>query len=388
MSETTTTADAPVAPDDRSGAKATLDRMVATTIEHLLAPVAAELSDPSVSEVMINGFDKIYVERDGKISRLEDRKFDTAYDLEAAARSIAQFSGKRLGADQLSVEARLPDGSRIHIMQAPASRQGLCISVRRFRKAHKSLASMVETASLTAEAADFLRVCVVALKNIVVSGGTGTGKTTLLGALAEAFDDAERIIVIEDVKELDIAKPHVLYFEAQRSDRFGRGGIGVRQLFQAALRMRPDRIIVGECRGGEAIDMIQAMTSGHTGSLSTLHANDPRAALQRLETMALMSDLDIPLRPLRAQIVSAVDLVIQIVRQHGRRFVSEISEVCELDAVDRYELKTIYRMKMSDDGVRRLSWTGERPTFAREIGEVFPDQTAGLTRHIWHADWT
>ncbi len=352
-----------------TGQAGELDELIALTMQGLLAPVAAELADETVSEIMINGPDEIYVERGGHLYRTQGR-FPSDYDLEATARSIAQFAGKRLSPDEMSVEARLPNGSRVHILQHPASRQGLCIAIRLFRETRRTIDDLVEAQALTAEAADFLRLCVAAHKSIVISGGTGTGKTTMVGALAAFFAEDERIIVIEDVKELSLRKSHVLYFEAQKPDRFGIGGITIRELFRASLRMRPDRIIIGECRGGEALDMIQAMTSGHTGSLSTLHANDPRAALQRLETMALMSEVSIPLIPLRSQVTSAVDIVVQIVRERGRRYVAEIAEVIDLDADGRYCLNTIYEHRLAPEaGTRRLV-AGDRPQFARELVEI------------------
>jgi pilus assembly protein CpaF len=210
-------------------------------------------------------------------------------------------------------------------------------------------------------------------KNVIISGGTGTGKTTMLNALSEAFADHERVIVIEDTSELQIRKEHVVYLETTKPDRFGRGGATIRELFRSSLRMRPDRIIVGECRGGEALDMIQAMTSGHSGSLSTVHANTPYDALHRLETLALMSDIDMPLRPLRAQIASAVDVIVQIARfkRTGRRRVIEISEVKGLNEDGQYIVESIYKLEgdghSNSDGA--LLWTGAVPSFAGDAAE-------------------
>lgn len=366
--------------------QATLQVLV-RAMDRLLAPIQPFLEDSSVSEILINGVADIYVERRGKLEKTEAR-FAKRDDLDAAARSIAQYSGKRLTPEEPSIEARLPDGSRVHIVQPPAARTSLCISIRRFLRQHRSIDDLVGQGSLTPETLSLLKTAVKLHKNIIISGGTGTGKTTMLNALSEAFEDHERVIVIEDTTELQIRKDHVVYFETTKPDRFGRGGASIRELFRASLRMRPDRIIVGECRGGEALDMIQAMTSGHSGSLSTVHANTPYDALHRLETLALMSDVDIPLRPLRAQIASAVNVIVQIARlkRSGRRRVIEISEVNGLNDADQYVLRSLYRVGADGqpglDGA--LSWTGEKPSFAAEAvedvfepGDDLPEWTRG-----------
>ena len=374
------------------------------SIEGLLAPVADQMRDERVDEIMINGPNEIFIERQGVITLLEGRRFGSAYELEAAARAIAQFVGKRLSPEELSIEARLPDGSRVHILQPPAAQNGLCIAIRRFRTNNDKakLDFLVEQRAMTRMAVDFLAQCVLFRKNIIISGGTGTGKTTLVGALASVFPDDDRIIVIEDVKELDIRKPHVLSFEAQKPDRFGHGGISIRELFRASLRMRPDRIIVGECRGGEAVDMIQAMTSGHTGSLSTLHANTPYGAMNRLETMAMMGDLNIPLGPMRTYISSAVDIVIQIVRKpvhvrvirdgrevvetQVRRFVSEIAELETAEGLDHYVLRPIFTIppgSTDEIGHPKLVWTGSRPSFAAEALSETARLDPGAAAEIW-----
>ncbi len=328
--------------------------IVEATVRRLLLPVGHLLDDPAVTEIMINGPETIYAERkvretlpDGTfrdravVERL-DAAFESPAHLEAAARAIAQYSGKRLGRDELSVEARLYDKSRVHIVQPPASRNGLCIAIRRFTRSDHSIASFIANGTLPPEAVDFLRVCLALRKNIVVSGGTSTGKTTVLNALSEFMDLDDRLIVIEDVNELELKPAHTVYLEAQKPDRFGRGGITIRQLFIASLRMRPDRIVVGECRGAEALDMIQAMTSGHSGSMTTLHADTPDDALNRLETMALMSDVELPQRALRAQVASAIDVIVQVQRIGGRRGVTYIHEVGRLDGDGNYTLNPIF----------------------------------------------
>ncbi|TBA08035.1 CpaF family protein [Rhizobium ruizarguesonis] len=357
-------------------------QVLTRALDKLLGPIRFLLDDPSVSEILINGTSDIFVERRGKLERA-DTRFASREDLESAARSIAQFSGKRLTPEEPSIEARLPDGSRVQMIQPPAARTGLCISIRRFLKEHRSIRDLVTQGSLTEESLSLLQAAVGLQKNVIISGGTGTGKTTMLNALSEAFADHERVIVIEDTSELQIRKEHVVYLEVTKPDRFGRGGASIRDLFRSSLRMRPDRIIVGECRGGEALDMIQAMTSGHSGSLSTVHANTPYDSLHRLETLALMSDIDMPLRPLRAQIASAVDVVVQIARfkRTGRRRVIEISEIKGLNNDGQYIVESIYKLEgdghSNPDGA--LLWTGVVPSFAADAVE----ELQGAERPEW-----
>lgn len=275
---------------------------------------------------MINGPDDIFIDGRGGIVKTAHRMTDAAA-LRALARVILQYSGKRLTPHDLSVEARLPNRSRVHIVQDPAARAGLTIAIRQFARTPPTLDDLVRSGSLSAAAVDYLRTQVVGHRNIIISGGTGTGKTTLLGILARMMDPTERILTIEDVAELDLRMPHVVSLETQMPDAKGRGGITVRELFRAALRLRPDRIIVGECRGGEALDMIQAMNSGHAGSLSTVHADDPLRAMSRLETLCLMSDIEIPLMAVRRQVAEAINIVVQVSRVRGRRIVTEIAEI-------------------------------------------------------------
>lgn len=368
----------------------TLDEEIRKTIRKLLEPVGTALDDKTVSEIMINGPREIYIERAGRIERWTGPTFRSVKELEAATRSILQFSGKRLSANEQSVEARLYDGSRVHVVLPPASRQDICIAIRKFGHKDIALNQLVEE-----QPHDFLAACVRSHKNIIVSGGTGTGKTTLVGALSTMFDRRERIIVIEDVKELVLQPggasaraehpvPHVLYFEAQRPDRFGVGGITVRDLFKASLRMRPDRIIVGECRSGEALDMVQAMTSGHSGSLSTVHANTPMDAVRRLETLALMADIDMPLGALRRQVVSAVQVIVQLVREHGVRYISDVAEVVNVDSGGEPHIESVFRARHPIDGQRQpLVWTGYRPSFASDVVAQLEAGTLGAAHDIW-----
>ncbi len=324
-------------------------------IRHLMGPLVTYYDDPSVTEIMINGPDDIFVDgRDGVV-KLEETMRDPAA-LRALARVILQFSGKRLDPYDLSLEARTPNKARVHIVQDPAARAGISMAIRQFASNPPTLADLERSGSLTPEATTFLRDQVLGHKNIIISGGTGTGKTTLLGVLTRMMDPAERILTIEDVAELDLRMPHVVQLESQLPDAKGRGGITIRELFRAALRMRPDRIIVGECRGGEALDMIQAMNSGHAGSLSTVHADDPSRALSRLETLCLMSDVEIPLIAVRRQIIEAIDIVVQIQRTQGKRLVMEIAEVLEdHEGTGKYAMRSLFKRADAHADLQRVA---------------------------------
>ncbi len=354
------------------------------SLRHLLAPIYAALEDPSVSEIMINGYNDIYIEQGGQLLRM-DARFDSEDALESAMRNVAQFVGKRLEPGTPSIEARLPDGSRVHIVQAPAARNGLCVAIRKFSRNKLDLDALVESGTLNGEAAEFLGICVGMAKNIIVSGGTGSGKTTLLNVLSTMIPEDERIIVLEDSSELQLQQPHVVSFEVQAPDRQGLGGIDIAGLFRASLRMRPDRIIVGECRGGEALDMIQAMTSGHSGSLSTCHANTPSGALNRLETMALMAGVDIPLFALRAQLASAIDVIVQISRFHdGRRRVIAISEVLDLNEKGEYLVEDLYRYEhAARKAADTLIWSGKPASFRQQLSYSAMAETIRLSGRVW-----
>ena len=242
------------------------------------------------------------------------------------------------------LDARLPDGSRVHAVIPPSARTGTYLTIRRFTKQVLTIDDLIDFGSLSPAAKEFIDICVRLRKNIIISGGTGTGKTVLLGAISRFIPEEERIIVIEDTSELRLIQDHCLYLEAQQADRRGQGGLNVRQLFVNSLRMRPDRIIVGEVRGGEALDMIQSMISGHAGALSTVHANSPLDALIRLETLSLMSDVEIPVYVARAQVASAIHLVVQIARfsEDGSRKITRITEARGLDDNNKYRLADIF----------------------------------------------
>lgn len=311
------------------------------SLEHFLAPVADVLSDAAVSEVMINGYDEIYVERGGRIERVPN-KFASESDLLACARNIAQFSGKRIDEFVPRFDGRLPDGSRVHVVLPPCARDGITVAIRKFSKSALTLDRLVEFGSIDAATRELLEICVALDKNVLVSGGTGSGKTQLLNALSGAIPPGGRILVIEDTSELRLQQDHVVRLEARSADRHGRGAVTIRDLFHSALRLRPDRVLVGECRGGEAMDMIQAMNSGHAGSMTTVHANSPRDALVRVETLALMSSLEVPLIALRAQVASAIEVVVQTDRlADGSRKVTRVAEVLPLDAAGSYQVHEI-----------------------------------------------
>ncbi|MDC0937151.1 ATPase, T2SS/T4P/T4SS family, partial [Pirellulales bacterium] len=283
------------------------------TLRHFLSPIWSLMEDPAVSEVLINGHDIVYFERRGRLHRSE-LEFPSEEQLMIAVRNIAEFVGRCIDADHHSMDARLPDGSRVHVIIPPSARTGAHISIRKFKKSSFSLDSLVEWGSLTEEAAEFLRLVVLLHKNTVISGGTGTGKTSMLNALSTAIPEHERIIVIEDSSELQLQQPHTVYLEAQPSRPDGRGHVTIRDLFVDALRMRPDRVVVGEVRRGEALDMIQSMISGHAGAMTTVHANNPRDSLIRLETLSMMSGIDMPVHVARRQVASAVNVIVQLAR--------------------------------------------------------------------------
>ncbi len=342
------------------------------SIRHFLHPVLPLLDDPSVSEILINGPQQIYFERAGRL-QLSDLKFPDSGHLMAAARNIGEYVGRTVGPGQHSMDARLPDGSRVHVIVPPCSRTGVCISIRRFQKSTFSLSKLVDRKSLTDEAREFLRIAVLLHRNIVVSGGTGTGKTSMLNALSAEVPETERIVVIEDTSELQLGQPHTIYLEAQPPDQYGRGAVTIRDLFVDSLRMRPDRIVVGEIRRGEALDLIQSMISGHSGSLSTVHANTARDAAVRLETLCLMSDVSLPAQVARTQVASAIHLVVQLSRMaDGSRRVITISECLGLNGDGQYVFQDLYRFQgagRDEEGVVQgeLLATEVCPAFACDV---------------------
>src|SRR4026209_2444735 len=334
-------------------------------------PIQPLLDDPDVSEVMVNGPKKVFVEKNGKLTRSAITFDDDDHVARIIDRIILPL-GRRVDADSPTVDARLPDGSRVNAVIRPVSIDGPCITIRKFKKDKLSIQQLIDYGSLNANMGDFIRACVLAHLNIVISGGTGSGKTTLLNVLSSFIPEGERIVTIEDAAELQLQQDHVLRLETKVANTDGRGAVTIRDLVRNSLRMRPDRIVVGECRGGEALDMLQAMNTGHDGSLTTLHANSPRDALSRLETMVLMSGMDLPLKVVRQQIASAVDLIIQQTRlKDGSRKVTAITEVVGMEG-DTVVMTDVFKFEPTGVGengkiLGELRATGIRPNFGPKL---------------------
>jgi len=337
-----------------------------------LGPLEDMLEDESITEIMVNGPSQVYVERAGRLE-LTDCNFINDASVHSIIERIVSPIGRRIDESQPYVDARLADGSRVNAIIHPLSLIGPCITIRKFSKEPFSVSDLIGFGTLTADIADFLRICVLLRKNIIVSGGTGSGKTTLLNVLSSYLPSTERILTIEDAAELRLTQAHIVRLEARPANIEGRGAVTIRDLVRNALRMRPDRIVVGECRGAEALDMLQAMNTGHEGSLTTIHANSPRDALARLETMVLMAGMDLPVRAIREQVTSAVHLICQIARfSDGSRRISRITEVTGMER-DMVTMQDLFEYKQTgvDDGGRvqgRLLPTGVVPGFVEEIG--------------------
>ncbi len=336
-----------------------------------LGPLEDLLADDSVSEVMVNRFDEVYVERDGRLVR-HGTSFSSDRAVMGVIERIVAPLGRRIDESSPLVDARLKDGSRVNAIIPPLALKGPTLTVRKFAKKRLEAEHLIGYGSLSVSMAMFLRVCVEQRKNIVVSGGTGSGKTTFLNVLSNFIPNGERIVTIEDAAELKLHHSHLVALEARPSNVEGRGQITIRDLVRNALRMRPDRIVVGECRGGEALDMLQAMNTGHEGSLTTLHANTPRDALSRLETLVLMAGMDLPLPAIRDQIASAVDILVQQTRfACGSRKITSITEVTGMEN-GRLQMQEIFRFNHSGygaDGKVRGAFVGCDlvPTFYEEL---------------------
>jgi len=354
------------------------------TLLQFLHPIRPFLDDPSVSEIMINGPDQIFIERKGRLE-LTDVKFASREALAAAMRNCAQYVGKNIDANRPILEGRLPDGSRIEALLPPVAPDGPSVSIRRFFKETLTVQRLIGFGALTEDAATTLHALVASKLNVLVAGGTGSGKTSMLNALSSYIPDGERVVVIEDSREVQLQRQHVVQLEARPPDVRGRYAVTIRDLFRASLRMRPDRIVVGEIRGGEALDLIQAMTSGHGGCLSTLHATYPRDTLSRLETMAMMSDLAMPLQALRVQLASAVNVIVQVGRlQDGSRKVTHITEVLGWDLPsESYQMRDIFLRNYSGHGPRgeiisEFSPTGYVPQCVAQLHEHGMDLPASV----------
>jgi pilus assembly protein CpaF len=334
-------------------------------------PIQPLLDDPDVSEVMVNGPNKVFIEKGGRLTKSGVTFDDDDHVLRIIDRIILPL-GRRVDADSPAVDARLPDGSRVNAVIRPVSIDGPCITIRKFKKDKLSIDDLVKFDSLTKNMGEFLNACVHAQLNIVVSGGTGSGKTTLLNVLSSFIPEHERIVTIEDAAELQLQQDHVLRLETKVPNVDGRGAVTIRDLVRNSLRMRPDRIVVGECRGGETLDMLQAMNTGHDGSLTTLHANSPRDALSRMETMVLMSGMDLPLKVVRQQISSAVDLIVQQTRlKDGSRKVTAITEVAGMEG-ETVVLTDVFKFEQTGIGeggkvLGELRATGIRPIFGPRL---------------------
>ncbi|NOZ00074.1 MAG: CpaF family protein [Chloroflexi bacterium] len=333
-----------------------------------LGPIQPLLDDPEISEVMVNGPKKVYIERKGKLIKTPITFEDNDHVQRIIDRIILPL-GRRIDHDSPAVDARLPDGSRVHAIIPPVSIDGASITIRKFSRDKLGIAQLIEYDSITEGMAEFLRACVLARLNTVISGGTGSGKTTLLNILSSFIPEDERIVTIEDAAELQLQQDHVVRLETKPANADGRGAMTVRELVRNALRMRPDRIVVGEVRGGEALDMLQAMNTGHDGSLTTLHANSSRDAISRLETMVMMAGMELPLKVVRQQIASAVDLIVQQSRlRDGTRKVTAITEVAGMEG-DIIVLSDIFKFEqtgLSESGevLGTLKPTGIRPMFS------------------------
>lgn len=329
-------------------------------------PVEVFIADPSVTEIMVNNTDPIFVERRGRLEETNVRFRNAEHLLRVIDRIVTRI-GRRIDEASPMVDARLPDGSRVNAIIPPLAVDGPALTIRKFSREILGVAELIEFGTLTREAADFLSYAVEMGITVLVSGGTGTGKTTVLNVLSSQIPEDERIITIEDAVELQLKQKHVVRLESRPANIEGSGEVTIRTLVRNALRMRPDRIIIGEVRGAEALDMLQAVNTGHDGSLCTIHANSPRDALSRLETMVLMAGFDLPLRAVREQIASGIDLVVQLQRQRdGSRKMVQISEVVGMEG-DIITMNDLFEVDGEGDGTGLLASTGVRAEFLRKI---------------------
>jgi pilus assembly protein CpaF len=343
-------------------------------------PLERLLADESVTEIMVNGPYDIWIERQGRLYETNVR-FDDESHLRRIVNKIVAEVGRRVDESSPMVDARLPDGSRVNIIIPPLSLTGALITIRKFTQNKLQLDDLIRNGTISSEAVDFLERCVVAELNILISGGTGSGKTTLLNALSAAIPDTHRIITIEDAAELQLSQRHVLRLEARMKNIEGEGEVIIRDLVRNSLRMRPDRIIVGEVRGAEALDMLQAMNTGHDGSLSTVHANSPRDALARLETMVLMAGFELPVRAIRQQVSSALDMIVHLERlEDGGRRVINITEVQRMEA-DVVTMQDIFKYHVDEVTAEGVIVGGLRSTGLR-LASITKFERRGVTLPI------
>lgn len=341
-------------------------------IRNFLGPIVPLLEDERVTEVMINGPEEIWVEIAGKIQRTKAR-FPNEDALRAAVNNIAQSVGRRINDEEPRLDARLPNGYRIHAVIPPCARKGTTVAIRKFASVQMTFKDYVRIGAMTVDAAQFLDICMKLGKNILVSGGTGSGKTTLLSVLCNRIPQGQRIIVIEDSSELKVEYEHAVFFETRMPNEVGKGEVTIRDLLKSSLRLRPDRIIVGEVRGSEALELVQAMNTGHKGCLGTVHANSPSDAIVRLEALAQGGDKNLSEKALRYQIGSAIDIILQVSRySDGSRRLGSIAEVRGFNPDGTYNVVPIFEMsrllKKADGSLQgQIEPTGEVPTFMEEI---------------------
>ncbi|MHB8868532.1 MAG: CpaF family protein [Thermoleophilia bacterium] len=360
-------------PLTRAERQAIVDELLAEVLGY--GPIEEFLNDPVVTEVMVNGYRNIYVERGGKISKTDKRFRDDGH-LRRIIQKIVGQVGRRVDETSPYVDARLPDGSRVNVILPPLSVRGPSLTIRKFSTDPLTTRDLIELETMSEEASEFIKACVRGRLNVLVSGGTGVGKTTTLNVLSSYVPVGERVVTIEDAAELKLSHEHIVSLEYRPPNLEGKGEVTIRDLVRNALRMRPDRIIVGEIRGGEALDMLQAMNTGHDGSLSTVHANSPRDALARVETMVLMAGLDLPVRAIREQVSRALNLIVHQSRlSDGSRRVTHITEIqgMEGDVITLQNLFVFdYAAGMDEDGrhLGRLKGTGIRPSFIRRLADA------------------
>ena len=346
-------------------------------------PLEPFLRDPEITEIMVNGPEDIYIERDGRIFPVDARFSDDAH-LRRTIEKIVARVGRRVDESSPMVDARLPDGSRVNAVVAPIALDGALLTIRKFAADPFTDSDLISFGTLSPSVRDFLRQCVLGRRNILISGGTGSGKTTTLNVLSSFLPDDERIVTIEDAAELQLNQDHVLRLEARPANIEGRGAVAIRELVRNSLRMRPDRIIVGEVRDGAALDMLQAMNTGHDGSLTTVHANSPRDSLSRLETMVLMAGVELPVRAIREQVAGAIDLIVQQTRlKDGSRRIVAITEVVgmESDVITLQDIFTFDYGAGRDEMGRfrgQLVPTGIRPKFTQDLGDHGVDLPVSL----------
>jgi pilus assembly protein CpaF len=338
-----------------------------------LGPLEDFLADPTITEVMVNSKDQIYFERKGVLHK-SDKRFTSNESLMGVIERIVAPLGRRIDESSPMVDARLKDGSRVNAIIPPLALKGPSLTIRKFAEDPYTVEDLIGFGTLTRPMSLFLRACVVGRKNLIISGGTGSGKTTLLNVVSGFIPSGERILTIEDAAELQLPQPHVVSLESRPPNIEGKGAVTIRDLVKNSLRMRPDRIVVGECRGAEALDMLQAMNTGHDGSLTTGHANSPRDILSRLETMVLMGGIELPVQAIRDQIASAVDIIVQQARfSDGTRKITHMSEICGLDEDLRYQIKHLFLFQQEGTDpatgrvLGRFVATGEKPTFLGEF---------------------